>query len=425
MRPILAIALKDIRLLLRDKAGLFFTLVLPLLFAVFFGVISSGFGGSAQGMKIVVIDEDRTEASKAFVTSLATGPEFDVITSAPDRAAAEDLVRRGKATAFLFLPPGFGEAGRRLFWGEPMTMELGVDPSRKAEAGMIEGLLTARAYSRMQDLFTNPSALNDLSSRAIDAVRADPDVPPAHRLILESFLSSLGSFATNLSSISGDPATGGSAPGFQPVRIERADIVRERMNAYAITFPQGIIWGVMGAAAGFGISFVIERTRGTLVRLRSSPIPSWKILAGKGLACFFTIAAVTTLLLIIARLVFDVRPGSIPLLILAIVCVAVAFVGIMMLLAMFKTEAGAGGGGWAILLVCAMIGGGMMPLAFMPGFMKSLSIISPVRWSIEALEGAIWRSYTPTEMALPCAVLVGVGVLGFAIGARGFRWSAE
>ena len=42
------LAVKDLRILLRDKAGFFFTFIYPVLIAVFMGVIFSG-GGGASG----------------------------------------------------------------------------------------------------------------------------------------------------------------------------------------------------------------------------------------------------------------------------------------------------------------------------------------------------------------------------------------
>jgi ABC-2 type transport system permease protein len=53
--------------------------------------------------------------------------------------------------------------------------------------------------------------------------------------------------------------------------------------------------------------------------------------------------------------------------------------------------------------------------------MVPLSNVSPVKWGILALEGALWRGFTLGEMAVPCLVLLGVGVTGFAVGARLFR----
>ena len=69
-------------------------------------------------------------------------------------------------------------------------------------------------------------------------------------------------------------------------------------------------------------------------------------------------------------------------------------------------------------MLMAMFGGAMVPLLFMPSFMKSLSNLSPVKWSILALEGAIWRGFTLGEMLVPCAVLVGIGSVCLAIGMR-------
>ena len=61
MREIVAMAVKDLRLLFRDRAGFFFTLFFPLIVAVMFGTIFGGGGGSRSAMSILVVDEDKTE----------------------------------------------------------------------------------------------------------------------------------------------------------------------------------------------------------------------------------------------------------------------------------------------------------------------------------------------------------------------------
>jgi hypothetical protein len=48
--------------------------------------------------------------------------------------------------------------------------------------------------------------------------------------------------------------------------------------------------------------------------------------------------------------------------------------------------------------------------------MKQLGSISPVRWTIEALEGGIWRDYSLADAALPLAASLGFGVLGLFAG---------
>jgi ABC-2 type transport system permease protein len=109
-----------------------------------------------------------------------------------------------------------------------------------------------------------------------------------------------------------------------------------------------------------------------------------------------------------------------------IFAISIAFVGIMMFLSVLgKTEQSAGGIGWAILLVMAMLGGGMIPLFAMPSWMKIVSDISPVKWAILAMEGAVWRQFSFQEMLLPCGILLAVGVATFAVGVRAFRWMEQ
>lgn len=373
MGKIAALALKDLRLLLRDKAGFFFTFFFPLIIAVLFGTIFSG-GDHTSAIPIILLDEDGSPASRAFADTLAAAPELKV--RAASREQALESVRRGKVVAYVALKPGFGEASGRIFGGAPPAVELGADPARQADAGMIEGLLMKYAARRFQDLFANTEARS-----------------------------------------------------FQPISIDKVDIAVMRMwptSAYAITFPQGIIWGFIGVTAAFGISIVTERARGTLLRLQVASISRWQILAGKALACFIAAVSVSTGLLALAYFAFGVHPGSWPLLALAVISSVLSFVGLMMLLSVLgKTEEASSGIGWAVLLIFSMIGGGMIPYFFMPSWMSKVSHFSPVKWSVMAMEGAIWRHYSLAEMLLPCGILVGTGVVFFAIGVRAFTWASS
>ncbi|MFH1733594.1 MAG: ABC transporter permease, partial [bacterium] len=195
---------------------------------------------------------------------------------------------------------------------------------------------------------------------------------------------------------------------------------------FEVSFPQALIWAMIGCAAAFGISLVVERTHGTLVRLRVMPIKLSQILAGKGLACFGAIVVVGTMLFVIFTIFFNVQAGSILFFIMALASSAICFVGIMMLLSVLgKTEASAGGIGWAALLIMAMLGGGMIPLFVMPSWIRGFSSISPVKWAVLALEGAVWRGFTLEMMLQHCGILVGIGVILFIIGARVFKSTAH
>jgi ABC-2 type transport system permease protein len=177
-----------------------------------------------------------------------------------------------------------------------------------------------------------------------------------------------------------------------------------------------MMWGVLGCVAGFAISIARERSMGTMLRLQVSPLNKMQILLGKAVACFLAVILVMVVLVALGRML-GMQPTSLPKLAAAALAIGVCFVGIMMTFAVLgKSEQSVSGIGWAINTVMAMIGGCMIPAMFLPGFLQRLSFISPVRWAILALEGAIWRDFSWAEILPSCLVLVGVGIAGFLIG---------
>jgi ABC-2 type transport system permease protein len=410
MRAVLLLAGKDLRLLVRDRVGFFFAFVWPLIFAVFFGSV---FSGPREGAapKIAWVDRDASPGSVEFLAAVRA--DLDVVEV--DLERARDLVRRGEVAAYVALPEGFGAARRRMFFGSDAALEVGIDPSRKAESAMIEGILMRRAFEGFRELFDDPDRRGEFVKEALAGLEEAPGVNPAFREHLQRLLESWKSLPM-------EEAGGGA---FEPLRIDTSEVRVRRpgpANAYAISFPQGIIWGIMACAAGFGISMVTERVRGTLVRLQTAPLWTGHVLAGKAAACLAATAGVATALLVLARAGFGVVPNSVPLLAAAVLCVSLCFVGIMVFLSVLgRTEAAAGGIGWAVLMVMAMFGGGMVPYLFLPEWMRAVGNVSPVKWSILAMEGAIWRGFSAGEMAGPCAALLGMGALFFLAGARAFR----
>ena len=172
----------------------------------------------------------------------------------------------------------------------------------------------------------------------------------------------------------------------------------------------------------FATSLVNERTLGTLVRLRMAPLSVASILAGKALACFVTSTFVMVLLLMLGTFVFGITPTSWVLLLVGLICVSVAMTGLMMLMSTFgKTERTTGNIGWSLMMVMAMLGGGMLPLFMMPDWMATASHLSPIKWSVLAIEGGLWRGVSAAEMLVPCITLVAIGIASFVAGVKMFR----
>lgn len=419
MKQLIALALKDLRLMPRNKGGMFFTFGWPILMTVLFGLAFGGGGDGEQGkVKVAVVDEDNTDGSRHFLKKLEDS--FELFPMA--KADAETAVRLGQRTGYIVVTPGFGVASERMFYGAPKEIELGVDPARKAEAGMIEGLLMKHAAADMQKMFTDPAASATMADKALAEIRQAPADRPSQTAPIERFLGELKTFMGS-GAAAGPPGAGGAE--WQPLKVTAKAVARQQRigprNAFEITFPQGVIWGLIGAVMTFGISLVTERTHGTLVRLRMAPLSRGQILGGKALACFLSIMLVEVMLLGLA-LALGVRPSSYTILLLAGLSSAICFVGFMMLIASLgKTEQTASGAAWAIMMPLSMIGGAMVPQFVMPAWMQSMSVISPVRWSLIAIEGGVWRQFTLNEMVLPCTILISVGIACFTLGTRGLK----
>jgi len=419
LRAILALTGKDLRLLSRNRGTLFFALGWPILMALFFGFVFGG-GGQKGRIPVAFVDEDRTAESALLLSRLQATEGLEITPTV--REEGTRLVRQGKRSAAVIVPAGFGQASERLFHGAPRKLELEVDPARKAEGSMLQGILTGAAMQSMQDLFTDPAKTRKMVDRSMADLSAAPaslDPDPTRK-----FLGELRTFLDRPGEANAD-AGPGERQGWKPLEIDLREVRNEKVgprSAFDLTFPQGILWGVIGSALGFALSLVTERTRGTLMRLETSPLSRIDVLAGKALACFLTIVAVESLLLALGAAFFGVRPSSWAMLAAGAFAVAVCFVGLMMTVAVLgKTEQSAGGLGWALMMPLAMFGGGMIPLFVMPSWMQTVSNVSPVKWGILALEGATWRGFSASEMALPLSVLLGVGVAGFALGVRLFR----
>jgi ABC-2 type transport system permease protein len=412
------IAQKDWLMLSRDKMSLFFTLVFPLLMAIFFGTAFSG-GSETARISLAVVDQDQTPAAREWLTALAESDALEMKTL--PLAEARDQVRRGKVTAMLIIPKGFGRAREGVFDPLVPTVKLGVDPGQKAVAGMLEGLLMQQAARDMQDAISQPDTTLQQFDKNLAEWRKNDDADPQTIAALEELRQSLDVLLRQPADDATEEGSENAAMGgFTPLKIEKVAIQKTRsgpVNAYTVSFPQGIAWGVMSVLMAFALSLVTEKSHGTLARLLSLPISRGDVLSGKALGCFVTIMAVMVIILAVGVVVFGISIQSPLVLALAILSTAVGFTGLMMLLSVFsENEKQASGLVWPVMMVLAMFGGGMIPVMVMPRWMAALGDFSPVKWTILSLEGGLWRQFSLADAAPYLLLLSGFGVVTFLLG---------
>jgi ABC-2 type transport system permease protein len=415
MRASLELALKDLRLLSRDRAAAFFTFVFPLAIALFFGYVFSG--TTAEPMRVAAFVESASPAADTLVRALSEDGAF-VLNRVESREDGERLVRSGTAAALVVVPASYSEGVDGMLTGAGPHLGLVVDPSRRAEGSMLVGKVHEVGFRTVFSSMADPVQFG----RALDRMEAslkDSELSASDQLAIRVALGRARSMAAQSPK---DAGTGGMSgmSAWKPISVDVTELAMRPgipANSFAISFTQGVAWALFGAVLAFGSGIAEERQRGTLVRLRVSPMSPNGILMGKALACFITCMATEWLLVFFGVAFFHVAVSSWLFMAVVIAVTAFGFSGLMMLLAAgFRTEGGAQGAGRAVLLVLAMVGGGTVPLVFMPPFLRAASNISPFKWAVMAAEGATWRNWGADEMWLPLAVLAAIGAIGLTAG---------
>ena len=352
MRAAWLIARKDLRLLLRDRMALFWVFVFPVGFALFFGsVMKAGVDAQIAPMSVVLVLESEEPIAESVARSLA---ESGVDTRRASLSEARRAVQRADAAAYV-----------RVQEDPQAPIEIGIDPSRRAQSAMLQGLVLSALMPKLSGL-----------------------------------------------------------PPIQTTRVEQE--VAGPRSGYEIVLPAMLIWGMIGCVATFAISLASERMTGTLLRLRAAPISRATILGGKSLACALTCAVDLLLLSLLGHLGFGVHiDDGLKYAAVLLACTA-CFTGLTITLSVIgKTEQAVAGAGWSSLIVLAMLGGAMVPPAVMPEWLLRVSNVSPVKWGIWALEGATWRALEWSELAQPVLMLFALGALGFCTGVSVLMLSRE
>jgi ABC-2 type transport system permease protein len=426
MRAVLAIARKDLRLLFRDKGDVFFTFVFPMLMAVLFGFVFGGGGGGGSRIKLALVVESDSRIATGLADDLAKDASFE-LTRLDSREAALDAVRAGRATAAVVLPKELADGAAAIFGGGGLPIDCVVDPSRRAEAGLIQGKLNELAFRQFPRIMADEAETKRMYAAMRESIAQSKDLTPAQKLSAAALVTAGEAFSRSLAgggegAAASDGAGAGAVASFTPVRVKVEELPPREggpRSSFDVSTPVGIVWGIAGCVGAFAASLVVERARGTLARLRLAPITRTHLLAGKGLACFITALLVQALLILLAVLGFGSSVAQPAMLAVASALAAFAFSGLAMLIAgLCKTEAEANGAGRGALLLLALIGGGTIPLFFMPPILHTLSYASPFRWAVIAIEGPFWRDVAVSEQVGPLVVLFALGIGGFLAGAR-------
>jgi ABC-2 type transport system permease protein len=320
---ILALALKELRQLRRDRLTLAMVVVLPVVQLVLFGW---AINTDVRHMPTVVFDQDRTPRSRDLAQRLASTGTYDIVAHVDSYDEIARALRSGRARVAVVVPPDFSEEIRL---GDPAQLQLVVDGSDPQTVGSAVQAATG---------------LVQASGHEIAGVRPPPrSAVPIH---LEPTI------------------------WFNP---------EQRTAVYVAPGLVGVIL-TMTMVMLTSMAVARERERGTLEALIVSPTRRVEIVLGKILPYVVIGYVQMTLILAAARVVFDVpMVGSLPMLygFAALFISANLAVGLVFS-TVAKTQQQAMQMSFFFLLPNILLSGFMFPFEGMPKLAQALSQVLPL-----------------------------------------------
>ncbi len=222
---------------------MFWVVAFPVLMALFFGAIFSGAGGeSAVFMKVGLATDNSSPAAIAFYRELA---RIDAIDDQYLSADSERRsVARGRLTAYVFYKDTSLSLMDLFGSSDGPTVEVGIDPSRTAERGYLQGMISQAHFARLQQMMIDPSQWRGPLDRHLGVVDTASGLSEEQRGLLTGFFAHLRDFMGTIDTSSG--FTQADVQQHAPlanVDIEFKEVALARLgprSSWEITFPQSL-----------------------------------------------------------------------------------------------------------------------------------------------------------------------------------------
>lgn len=419
----------------RDRGAMVLSFVLPLAFFSIFAVIFGRSGGGTPTVKLILVDQDQSQASHALVKGLTSESSLVVMTKpASDKknapplpdytaATAEAAVKAGDAPVALIIPAGFGRHPIAFGPGKSgSTLQLLNDQSDTIAPQIVVGLLQKAAITSM------PAAMADegmtYADKYVGGFTAAQQAKVDEKLEALRKLEADGKTG-NGSSDGGNSGSGPAAAGIVAVNVRA--VVGENKKSPMISFYAaaiGVMFLMFTASSSAG-ALLDEAESGTLERVLSTRVTMTKLLAGKlvfntGLAFVQLVAMFLWGWAVFKLDFFSHLPGFV----VMGLCTAFAVAAFGMLLASAcQTRAQLGALSTLIILIMSSVGGSMFPRFLMPEAMQKAGLLTINAWAIDGFTKIFWRDLPVTDLWPQVGVLVGIGVVFFLVARRvARRW---
>ncbi len=361
-----ALIVKEFRHLGRDRRTLAVVLALPVLQMILFAYAISF---DVTNVSTVVIDQDRTPASAAYLRSYASSDFFRVVDTADGLADVDRVFDRNEARIAVVVPAGFG---RSLAAGEQATVAVYLDGSEPTAARVGRGFAVA-----LNQAYGQKIAVEWADAQGLDVTSAGQLEPRVRTW-------------------------------YNPER---------RSSDFLIPGLMVVIIMVV-AVQQTAVSLVREREQGTDEQLAISPLRGWEMMIGKlapwTLLAFAELAAITAVGVWFFHLPLR---GSLGVLALGAALFVFCSLGLgLVISAVAPTLESANMLGLLLSILPAFILSGFaFPLGSIPVALQAFSWLFPARFMVAISRGVFLKGAGVAELWPELLTLAGYAVVVIAV----------
>lgn len=368
MRKMLAVGVKEFRQIRRDRRTLMILLFIPAFFLLLYGY---ALNFDIRHVSLAVEDRDRSLESRRLISAFVNSTYFDLTASVTSEEEISDLMERDAIRAALVIPAGYGRDVRR---ATPVEVQVLINGENANTAATVLGyastiIATESARYRVQGAVRAPEG---------GFVALEPRVWYNPELRSTLFL----------------------VPG---------------LLAYI---------AMITAVVSTALAVVREKERGTMEQVRMAPIGALSYILGKSLPYFVVSLVAAVVVILASMLLFDLPVrGSWGLLLISLALFLFGALGMGLLISTLA-ESQQVAFQLAVLssfLPTILLSGFIFPIASMPVFLQTVTLVVPARYFLVALRGVMLKGTGLAPIADQLAALAIFGLIVTALAAVRLR----
>ncbi len=402
---ILAIATKEIKVLLKDRGSIIALFGLPIAFILVMTTALAGVfdsGNSDHPIVLLASNQDRGALAAQVLDDLSSVDGLTLVKTIDGvsltKEKIDQLIADREYLIGVDFPADFSE--QVLDTGSTIspTVRFIVDPTANTQIiaparGMVEGYV---------ERVTSFERMKVQTREGFDMIA---ESAPAEQ---QRFVNQIAAEFT-----SGQDSVDLSSQVAYKVETPAQFKMDKTPTSVEQNVPAYTIYGVFFIIQTIATSFFEEKNSGAFRRLKAAPLARSTYLIGKTLSYYVVNLIQIVLMFSVGVIVFHIRLGNSPLALVVISLVtsaAATGMGLLMTTLVRSLEQ-AHSMGTLLGVVLSVIGGMMVPAYVMPGFMQTLSWFTPHAWALSAYQDVIVRG-----MGF-AGILTEIGILGlFAFG---------